>query len=393
MPIRLSVEEAKQFSVVERYVRDELTLREACERLGLHRSTFLRKVARFDAHGPSGLVHGLRGKPSNRGSDEALRTAVCELFRTEYQPHGFRVAHFYEDAQKRFPKPVSYPTVVRWFRAAGLVKQAHKGRRHHTRRPRKEAFGEMLQMDTSIHDWLGWGKNLALVTTMDDATNVLCGAHLNWHDTTLDNMRVMKQAFTRFGLPTSIYVDRSPIFKVTRRGGVGRILRPTFEAPYVTQVKRALDELGVELIYAYSPQAKGRVERSYGTWQGRLVPELKKHGIREMEAANAYIHDVFMPKYNVRFAADASSFPSAFITPQGIDYDMYLAEKHSMRVTNDHILLSKQKGVSLRVLPSKSRLSYAKARVDVLKHVDGRITVLYKGQPLPHQPYQPPTSP
>lgn len=188
----LSVKEAKQISVVERYVRDELSLVDACERLGLHRSTFLRKVARFEVEGPAGLAHRLRGREGNRRADEPLKQAVCELFRSEYQQYGYRVAHFYEEAYGRFPKPVSYPTVVRWFRAAGLVQKAHKGRRHHTRRPRKEAFGEMLQMDTSIHDWLGWGRNLALISTMDDATNVLCGAHLQLTDTTLGNMRVVR---------------------------------------------------------------------------------------------------------------------------------------------------------------------------------------------------------
>lgn len=383
----LSVEEAKQIVMVERYVRDEVRLAEACERLGLHRSTFLRKVSRYGLEGPAGLAHRLRGRPSNRGSDAELKRAVCGLFQSEYQPHGYRVAHFYEDASAKFPRPVSYATVVRWFRAAGLTEKAHKGRRHHTRRPRKESFGEMLQMDTSIHDWLGWGKNLALISTMDDATNVLCGAHLQRHDTTLGNMRVVKQAFTTYGLPTSIYVDRSPIFKVIRRGGIGRILRPTFEAAYVTQFKGALDELGVELIYAYSPQAKGRVERSFGTWQGRLVPELRKNGIRELAQANAYIHDVFMPKFNQRFASDPSKLPNAFIPVPHVDLDLYLAQKHRMRVSNDHILQSKSKGVSLRILPSKTRISYAKALVHVLKHVDGSISVRYRGELLPHEPY------
>jgi hypothetical protein len=357
----LNMEEVKQFSVIERYLRGEVSLVEASNRLRQHRSTFLRRVSRFRAQGPVGLAHRLRGRASNNKTDAALKDAVCQMFRAEYGPHGFRVAHFYDDAAARFPHPVSYATVVRWLRAEGLVEKAHKGRRHHTRRPRKEAFGEMLQMDTSIHDWLGWGRNLALVTTMDDATNILCGAYLHPTDTTLANMRVMSQAFMSYGLPASIYVDKSPIFKVTRRGGIGRIVRPTFEAPYITQVKRALDELGVELIYAHSPQAKGRVERSYGTWQGRLVPELKKNGIRELDKANQYIQEVFLPKFNLRFALDSSGLPCAFIPLRGVDLDFYLAEKHSMRVTNDHILLSKSKGVSLRVLPSATRASYAKA--------------------------------
>jgi len=222
---------------------------------------------------------------------------------------------------------------------------------------------------------------------MDDCTNVICGAHLTYTDTTLANMTVLKQTIMTYGLFASLYVDRSPIFKVTRTGGRG-VKRLLYETAYTTQVERVLDALGIELIYAYSPQAKGRIERRFQTWQSRLIPELKKNGIRELDKANAYIRDVFVPRHNERFAFDPKKYPSAFvplITP--IDLDRVLAEKYELTVGNDHIVSSKQAGVKLKILPSEHRLSYAKAKVVVYKQTSGSIQVRYKDELLNFEPY------
>jgi hypothetical protein len=280
---------------------------------------------------------------------------------------------------------VGYSTVVEWLRGEGLVQKAHKGRKHRSRRPRKEAFGEMLQMDTSIHDWMGLGQKFALISTMDDATSRLCGAKMTTSDTTLGNLAVMKQAFTDYGLPSSLYVDRSPIFRVTRTG-YGRVLKHIMQGPYITQVQRALDELGIELIFTYTPQAKGRVERSFGTWQSRLVPELKKAGIMELDKANAYIQERFMPRFNEKFAMSPKGLPSAFVKAKGVDLDFILAERHTLTISNDHVVSSKVAGVKLKILPSPHRLSYAKAKIQVFKHVDGRLSVRYKNDLLRHEP-------
>lgn len=378
----LSVSESVQYAVIKQVLEGKLDKAEAWERLGVHRTTLERKMRRLAVGGPMGLAHGLRGRPSNRQGDPKIRQAVCQLFEKEYRPYGFRVAHFYQDAVHRFPAPVDYSTVVRWLKQAKLTKKMHKGKKHHSRRPRREAFGEMLQMDTSIHDWLGWNKNIALVAAIDDATNVICGAHLTHTDTTLGNMTVLKQVMQNYGLFASLYVDRAPVFKVTRTGGRGRINQPTYQADYTTQIQRALDELGIELIYAYSPQAKGRVERGFGTWQSRLVPELRKEGIKEMSKANDYIREVYVPKHNERFASDPTPYPTAFVPLYDVNLDYILAEKHHLTVSNDHIVRSKRAGLSLKILPSKHRLSYAKAKVDIFKHTHGGISVLYKNQKL-----------
>lgn len=382
MQHNLSMAESIQHAVILQVIEGKISKEEAWERLGIHRTTLERKIARLQEKGPLGLAHQSRGKSSNFAADPKIKESILALFDKEYRPYGFRVAHFYQDASERFPKPVSYPTVVRWLKTAGLTKKTHKGWRHHSRRPRREAFGEMLQMDTSIHDWLDWKKNIALVSAIDDATSFICGAYISEADTTRGNMTVLRNVMESYGLFASLYVDRSPIFKVTRTGGFGRINQPTFKANYITQVERALDELGIELIYAYSPQAKGRVERSYATIQSRLIPELRKNGIREIDKANLYLKEKFIPNLNERFAQNPANYRSFFVPLLNVDLNFILAEKHHLTISNDHIVSSKIAGLKLKILPSKSRLSYAKCKVDVFKHTNGQISVLYQGKPL-----------
>lgn len=379
----LTMSESIQYAVISRFIEGGLTVEEACDRLDIHRSTFYRKVLRLELGGPANLVHKLRGRSSNNSPNPKLKRSVCSLFEKEYRPFGFRVAHFYQDAAHRFPAPVAYSTVIRWLKEANLTSRSHKGWRHHARRPRREAFGELIQMDTSIHDWLDWGNNIALVSAMDDATNIICGAYLAKRDTTLANMTALKQVMTTYGLFAALYVDKSPIFKVTRTGGIGRIVQPTFNADYQTQVQRALSDLRIQLIFAHSPQAKGRIERSFSTWQNRLIPELRKRKIKRIDTANKYIQDVFIPNHNKRFAKDPETVPNVFTPlPSSLDLNFILAERYKLTVTNDHIVSSKRAGITLKILPSIHRRCYAKAKVDVFKHTDGNISVLYKNQPL-----------
>lgn len=378
----LSVRESIQHAVISLFLDGQLSENEVCERLGIHRGTLYRKIKLLREKGPKGLIHGLRGKPSNFAADPVVKKAICNLFELKYKPHGFKVAHFYQEASHKFPEPVGYSTVIRWLKEEKIITKSHKGWRHHSRRPRREAFGELLQMDTSIHDWLDWGKNIALISAIDDATSTICGALLTETDTTLGNMSVIKHVIKSYGLFAALYVDKSPIFKVTRRGGIGRIIQPTYNADYITQVKRALSDLNIELIYAHSPQAKGRIERSYGTWQSRLIPELRKRRIKHLDTANRYIQKVFIPKHNARFAKDHRKFPSLFVPAKNLDLDYILAEHYRLTISNDHIVSSKRAGIKLKILPSKNRLSYAKAKIDVYKHTDGTLSVLYKNQPL-----------
>jgi len=389
---RLSVSESIQHSVIVRYLEGLMDQESVCDRLNIHRSTLWRKIKRYQEYGPPGLAHRSRGKPGHRRLDSELHQAVCRLYREEYLPFGYTTAHFYQEAIEHQPSyPVSYPTVLRWFKQARLVTATRKSAKHRSRRPRKDQFGELLQQDTSIHDWLCQGQRLALISAIDDCTSTLCGLRLFPSDTTCGNMTVLHDVIARYGLPAALYVDRSPIFKVTRTGGIGKIVQPTFEAPYITQFQRALTQLGIELIHAYSPQSKGRVERSYGSLQNRLLPEFKKNGITCLTKANAYLNDIYRSKHNQRFAADPAWVPSAFVPLLDVDLSTVLAEKYQLTVSNDHIVSSKLAGVALRIKPDPKagRISFAKAKVDVFKHLDGTVTVRYQGKPLPVEPLDP----
>lgn len=377
----LSMEESIRYAVIEQYVNKKMGLAECVERLKIHRSTFLRSVAKYRKDGVLGLAHGLRGRASNRHYPDKIKEQILELYQKEYQPHGFGIKHFYEDAKNRFIATVSYKTVWRWLRTENIVTASRRSRKHRSRRPRKECFGEMLQMDTSIHDWLSNGQKLALVSCMDDCTNHICGAFLAEKDTTLANMQVLESVFTTYGLPIAIYTDRSAIFKVTRTSE-GRVITPKHQSQYRTQVQKRLEKLGVELIYAYSPQAKGRIERSFRIWQTRLIPELKKNNITTIEAANRYIQKQFVPDFNMRFAQNPKEYGNAFIHIEKSQIRENLIERYEHIVPNDHVILSKGAQVCIKILPCLGRQSFAKAKVEIIKYTNDSIRVQYKGESL-----------
>lgn len=385
MEVRLSMVESKQHAMIIGVLDGKLTMMEACERLSCSRRTLERKVERYRKQGAAGLLHKAYGRPSNACLDSSVKEAVLEIWKKDFAPYCFGVRHFYRKARDRFPKPVSYWTVLGWLKSQGLYQQTRKGWRHHTRRPRREAFGELVQMDTSIHDWLGWGKNIALIANMDDCTNRILDAHLQLTDSTLGNMLVMKRTMEKYGMPEAFYVDKAPVFKVTRRHRVGLINQPTYKAKYQTQIQRALDDIGIDLIFAHSPQAKGRIERSFQTWQKNLIPELRQKGVVDLNRANNYIQEVYIPEHNQLFAKDPTSVRNIFVPVLDADLNFILCEKYEHRIANDHILSSKRGGYELRILADDYRTSYAKAKVEVYKHVDHAITVKYKERSLRYE--------
>lgn len=380
----LSVNEAKVVAVIAAVVSGQMSLTQAREHLGVNASTFWRMRERFRSEGAAGLAHRLRGHPGNRKPDAALYDAVCALYRSEYAPHGFGARHFWEEASPQFPRPVPYSTTWSWLRQAGLTERSRRSVKHRSRRPRRECFGALVQMDTSIHDWFSTGEKACLVSAIDDATGNVIGAYFNKTDTVLANMRVMKSIFEEYGLPIAFYVDRSPIFKFTR-SGFGRVMRHKADRVVVTQVEKALVTLGIELIHAYTPQAKGRIERSFGTWQARLVPELAKADIRTIDDANDFVSKTFRAKFNARFAQKPSSNESAFVQLGDVEIDRILAERYPRTVTNDHVISCAPAHFKAKILPSQTRQSYAKTKVEVLRHIDGSCSIWRGDERLEYQ--------
>ena len=254
-----------------------------------------RLQRKWEAGGDAALVHGLRGKASNRHHDRTLKTRVLRAYRTRYADFG---PTFAREKLAEEGLHVGAETLRRWLLAVGLWTRRRHRDPHRSRRPRRSCFGELVQMDASIHDWLeGRGETVVLITLIDDATSRVM-ARFYPAATVEAHMDLFERWVRQFGRPLAVYTDRHSIFEAHEKG------QPLADPDAETQFGRALRELDVELIRAHSPQAKGRVERSFGTAQDRWVKELRLAKARTCEQANAVL-DRVVPEHNRRFAVAA----------------------------------------------------------------------------------------
>ncbi len=298
--IRMSRKERERLEVLGRVKRGELSLVKAAELLGLSYRQVRRTYRRYRDDGARGLVHRSRGRPSNRARAKDQRQAVLARYQERYGDFGptLAVEHLTRDGHR-----VDHETLRRWLLTAGLWQKRRRRRQHRRWRARKECVGEMLQMDGSEHDWFEGRRGRAvLMVLIDDATNRTF-ARFYESETSAAAFDVFGRYVKRHGLPRSLYVDRDSIYKTTRDATVQETLEETGSE---TQFGRAMRQLGVKLICARSPQAKGRVERRHAVFQDRLVKELRLRGIRELDAANALLDQEFLPDLNRRFVVTAS---------------------------------------------------------------------------------------
>jgi Helix-turn-helix domain len=256
----------------------------------------IRRIQRkLEEGGDAALVHGLRGKPSNHQHDSTLRQRVLKAYRSRYADFGPTLACEKLAEEKLH---VGVETLRRWLLAEGLWERTRRRDPHRSRRPRRSCFGELVQMDASIHDWLeGRGEELVLITMIDDATSRLA-ARFYRAGTVEAHMDLLERWLRKYGRPHALYTDRHSIFEPHEKG------QPLADPDAETQFGRALRELDVELIRAHSPQAKGRVERSFGTAQDRWVKELRLAKAKTCEQANAVLEKL-VPDHNRRFAKTA----------------------------------------------------------------------------------------
>jgi Helix-turn-helix domain len=264
---------------------------EAARLLRLSTRQVRRLLQRLQQGGDAALVHGLRGQPSNHRKDAKLRRRVVQLYRKDYP--GFGPTFAAEKLAERGLE-VSADTLRRWLLADGLWQSQRRRDQHRSRRPRRSCFGELVQMDTSIHDWTeGRGEEMVLIHMIDDATSRLLARFYD-ADTVLNHMDLLGRWLQAFGRPLALYTDRHSIFEPQNKG------QPVAEAE--TQFGRALRELSIELIRAHSPQAKGRVERSFGTAQDRVVKEMRLAKVKTIVAANALLDGGLLDKHNRLFS-------------------------------------------------------------------------------------------
>jgi transposase len=375
--VTFSMNEIKRLYVMQQIGEHQLTGPQAAELLGLSLRQIRRLFAKYREEGAPGLVHGNRGRTPNNRIEEAVQAKIWELAQEAYQD--YNDSHFTEELAEEYGLEVSRSSVRRIRRQNGQPSpRKRRSLRHRSRRVRKAQAGMLLQTDGSRHDWLeGRGPWLSLIAYIDDATNQVAGATFRDEEDAAGYFLGLQEICLTQGIPAAIYADQHTIFQSPTQATLEQELAG--ETPR-SQLGRLLDELGIELIAARSPQAKGRVERLWQTLQDRLVKALRKAGASNREEANRALAD-FLPKFNQRFQV-APAQPATAYVPWPKDYrpEDYFCFKHTRTVTNDNTIPFD--GHRLQIPPGPQRRSYARAKVDVWQHLDARLEVRYQGQSL-----------
>ena len=303
---------------------------DAAEIMGVTDRTMRRWRERLDEHGYRGLWDYRKRSPSPKRVPMQRVEQVLQLYREQY--FDFNVQHFHEKLRELHGIDLSYTWVKTALQTAGLVKRRKKPGSHRKRRPRRPLPGMMLHIDGSEHRWFGDDRAYELMVVLDDASSEIYYAQLVEAESTRSVMAALREVIETRGLFCSLYSDRAGHFFVTpKRGERVDPSRPT-------QVGRALQELGVRMIAAYSPQARGRSERSFGTWQGRLPQELRVRGIKDLAEANEFLRNEYSAEFNSRFAVPAAQNGSAFVRARRKDLDWIFSVQHERTVNNDNTL-------------------------------------------------------
>lgn len=351
---------------IGRWRSGALSCSEAAEVLGMSERHFRRLRDRYEAQGAEGLIDRRRGRVSGRRVPVDRIEWLLEQYRTRY--FDFTVKHFHERLRAEHKFELGYSWTKRRLQDAGLVKRAAKRSAHRKRRPRRPLPGMMLFQDGSTHAWLGGRPPLDLIVTLDDATSELYCAFLVEEEGTFSSLRGLAEVIGRHGLFCSLYTDRGSHYFVTPKAG-GKVARGQ-----PTQVGRALEQLGIEHIPSYSPEARGRMERVFGTLQNRLPQELRLAGIRSIEAANRFLAEVFVAQHNARFAVAATEPGSAFVPYAGNLAEVLCVQVERM-VGNDNCV--RYEGRCLQIPPQRHRHHFVKLKVRVHAYEDGRLAVFH----------------
>jgi len=303
--------------VLLRAMARKITWFQAAEILGFSDRHLRRIRERYQEFGYDGLFDRRRGQPSPKLVPLETVEKVLSLYRERY--FDLNVRHFHEKLREQHQIDLSYSWVKAALQGAGLVARARKRGVHRKRRPRRPLPGMLLHIDGSQHQWFQDERWYDLIVILDDATSEIYYAQLTEEESTLTVMAGLKEVIAAKGVFCALYSDRGSHFWLTPKAG-GKI-----DPHRLTQVGRALRELGVQMIPAYSPQARGRSERNFGTWQGRLPQELRLRGIRTLEAANRFLREEYIAEFNARFQVPAAQRDSAFVRRSSQDLDLIFA--------------------------------------------------------------------
>jgi transposase len=352
-------------SLLDRTESKELTQEAASELLGINVRTFQRWAERFEAEGDDGLVDLRMGRRSPRRAPEQELERMVGLFRDKYAD--FTVKHFHEQLQKRHGYVLGYTVTKLALHASGLVQKAPKRSAHRKKRPRRPLRGMLLHQDGSRHVWIEGLPPMDLIVTLDDATSEIYSMLLVEEEGTASTFQALGEVIGEHGLFCALYTDRGSHYFYTPKAGekVSRAQQ--------TQVGRALSHLGIEHIAAYSPQARGRSERMFGTLQGRLPKDLRLAGIRTVEAANAWLKAHYRAEHNAAFAITAEQQGTAFVADRHEAWREALCVIEERTVANDNTIA--WSGRRLQLPESRLRPHFVKAVVRVHGYPDGTVCV------------------
>jgi transposase len=373
--VTMSQKEFQRVKVMENAVGGRLSLREAARLLQLSERQVQRLKRRFRPDSVAWVHHGNRGRPMPWALPARVRQKVLQLARGKYA--GFNDSHLCQKLNCEENLWLSRESVRRILRRARMASpQKRRPRKYRARRPRRPRLGMMVLTDASRHDWLeGRGPELTLVGLQDDATSQILAAHFQLEpENTLGYFRALQKMITTQGVPLSLYRDRHGIFQ--RNDPHWTVAEQLAGKQSPTHLGRALDELGIQQIPAFSPQAKGRIERAWRTCQDRLVSELRLAGATTLEQANAVLQ-LFCADYNQRFAHPAADTARDFRSlPRRFDLARCLSFRYQRVVGPDHVITFGAHSIALPPLASKR--GYAGDRVDLSHQLDGRLLVSYQ---------------
>src|ERR1700726_2376100 len=353
--------------VILRAIAKKITWWQAAESMGISDRHMRRWRERYEEFGYDGLFDRRRGKPSHKRVPMAVVEQILGLYRDKY--FDLNVRHFHEKLRAEHQIELSYTWVKLALQGAGLVARGRKRGVHRKRRPRRPLPGMMLHIDGSRHRWFQDERWYDLIVILDDATSEIYYAQLVEEESTLTVMAGLKEVIERKGVFCALYSDRGSHFWLTPKGGgKGDYHR-------LTQVGRALRELGIQMIPAYSPQARGRSERNFGTWQGRLPPELRLAGMTTLEQANTFLRERYVAEFNRRFQVRGAQSGSAFVARRSRDLDLIFALQFERTVNRDNTVSFQN--LNLQIERVRWRATLAGCQVVVHQHLNGTLSLTH----------------
>src|SRR5262250_678529 len=360
--------------VILRAMAKKITWWQAAEILGFSDRHLRRMRERYEQFGYESLFDRRRSQPSPKRVPFAQVEKVLALYREKY--FDLNVRHFHEKLREQHAIDLSYTWVKTVLQGAGLVARQRQRGVHRKRRPRRPLPGMLLHIDGSHHQWFQDERWYDLIVILDDATSEIYYAQLTEEESTLTVMAGLKEVIERKGVFCALYSDRGSHFWLTPKAG-GKI-----DPHRLTQVGRALREVGVQMIPAYSPQARGRSERNFGTWQGRLPQELRLRKIDSVEAANRFLRERYIDEFNGRFQVPAAQRGSAFVRRSSKDLDLIFALQFQRTVNRDNTV--SVQNLRLQIEPVRWRATLAGCMVTVHQHLDGTFTITHGPQRVGH---------